>query len=77
MDYSERMVRLSIVRQQMNYFTYTYRVVNGETPRIYTERIGSLYYVPNGEEYMDWNEQTRSMKFNRFAYEQDERGPLL
>ncbi|SDE62414.1 CRISPR-associated endonuclease/helicase Cas3 [Paenibacillus sp. cl6col] len=77
MDYSERMVRLSIVRQQMNYFTYTYRVVNGETPRIYTERIGSLYYVPNGEEYMDWNEQTRAMKFNRFAYEQNERGPLL
>ncbi|MCM3337622.1 CRISPR-associated helicase Cas3' [Paenibacillus sp. MER TA 81-3] len=77
MDYSERMVRLSLVRHQMNYFTYTYRVVNGETPCIYSERIGSLYYVPNGDEYMDWDESTNTMKFNRLAYEQAERGPLL
>lgn len=77
-DYSERMVRLSAVRKEMNYFTYTYRIERqGETPGIYTQQIGTLYYVSGGEEYMEWDELTNTKKFNRAKYTDAEKGIWL
>lgn len=77
MDYAERMIRLSAVRAQMNHFSYTYRIQRGEEPAIYSRRIGTLYYVPEGEQYMEWDELTKTKKFNRAKYTEDEKGLFL
>ncbi|WP_277375771.1 CRISPR-associated helicase Cas3' [Paenibacillus polymyxa] len=76
-DYSERIIRLSAVRARMNHFSYTYRIQRGEEPAIYSRRIGTLYYVPEGEQYMEWDELTRTKKFNRAKYTEDEKGLFL
>ncbi|MEF2966294.1 CRISPR-associated helicase Cas3' [Paenibacillus sp. M1] len=76
-DYSERKVKLSLIREQMSYFTFTYRITKGELPAIFSKVIGSLYYVDQAEQYMDWDEQTGSWKFNRSKYSEAERGLFL
>lgn len=78
MDYAEWKIRLSSLREQMSYFTFTYPLNrNKEIPAIYSEAIGSLYYVPNGTDYMDYEPDTRAWKFDRAKYMEAERGPLL
>ncbi|WP_254327618.1 CRISPR-associated helicase Cas3' [Paenibacillus sp. MZ03-122A] len=83
MDYSERMIRLSVVRAQMNNFTFIYPVPQmyakwGKVkPGIYTYSVGTLYFVEHGEQYMEWDELTRTKKFNRAKYTEDERGLFL
>jgi CRISPR-associated endonuclease/helicase Cas3 len=70
MDYAERMVRLSQTKEKMAYFTYSYGVQHNsklDTPGSYTEKIGSLFYVPEGERFMELDENG-SKKFNRQAY---------
>lgn len=47
MDYSEREVKLSKARANLNYFIY--QVKNFDVP--YNERIGELYKIENGEDY--------------------------
>lgn len=47
MDYSEREVKLSKARANLNYFIY--QVKNLDVP--YNERIGELYKIDNGEDY--------------------------
>jgi CRISPR-associated endonuclease/helicase Cas3 len=77
MDYSERMIRLSVVRAQMNNFTFIYPVSQMYTkwgkakPGIQTRNIGTLYFVEHGERYMDMDEKTNTKKFNRARYEED------
>lgn len=70
LDYAERIFRLSQTKEKMAYFTYSYGVQNNpnlDTPRYTTEKIGSLYYVPEGERFMELDENG-SKKFNRKAY---------
>jgi CRISPR-associated endonuclease/helicase Cas3 len=81
MEYSERMIRLSAVRSQMNNFTYIYPVHpqmyekrGKEEPGIYSRRIGTLYFVEDGEKYMDTDDLTGTKKFNRVRYTEDEKG---
>ncbi|ALP35653.1 CRISPR-associated protein [Paenibacillus sp. IHB B 3084] len=71
MDYSERMIRLSEVRAQMNHFSYTYRIQEGKEARLPICHIGTLYFVSEGEKYMEWDELTRTKKFNRAKYVDD------
>lgn len=49
MDYPEKMVRLSLVKSQLNYFIYT---VKSSDLSNYTDVIGDLYYIEEGDEYM-------------------------
>jgi len=70
LDYAERIVRLSQTKEKMAYFTYSYGVQHNpklDTPGIYTDKIGSLFYVPEGERFMELDENG-SKKFNRQAY---------
>ncbi|MOA53706.1 hypothetical protein D3C78_1772050 [compost metagenome] len=78
MDHAEWRIRLSVVRQQMSYFTFTYQLDQNKTaPIIYSKMIGSLYYVENGTEFMDYESDTRTWKFNRSKYNEAEGSPLL
>ncbi|MNW39901.1 helicase Cas3 [compost metagenome] len=78
MDHAEWRIRLSVVRQQMSYYTFTYQLDHGQTaPAIYSEMKGSLYYVENGTEFMEYEPDTRAWKFNRSKYNETEKGPLL
>lgn len=47
MDYSEKKYKLSEVRSKMNYFTYTIQ----RTDLIYSDKIGELYMIEDGEKY--------------------------
>jgi CRISPR-associated endonuclease/helicase Cas3 len=79
LDYAERMVRLSQTKEKMAYFTYSYGVQHNsklDAPGIYTEKIGSLFYVPEGERFMELDENG-SKKFNRQAYKAEEDSPFL
>jgi len=70
LDYAERIFRLSQTKERMAYFTYSYRVQHNpkiDTPGSYTEKIGSLFYVPDGERFMELD-GNGSKKFNRQAY---------
>ena len=79
LNYAERMVRLSQTKEKMAYFTYSYGVQHNskiDAPGIYTEKIGSLFYVPEGERFMELDENG-SKKFNRQAYKAEEDSPFL
>lgn len=77
------MIRLSVVRAQMNNFTFIYPVPHMYTkwgkvkPGIYTYSVGTLYFVEQGEQYMDMDEKTNTKKFNRARYKEDEERLLL
>lgn len=78
LDYAKRMVRLSQVKQKMAYFTFSYgREDAAQTPQIYDEKIGMLYYVAQGECFMEADALTGAKKFNREAYLQAEGAQLL
>ena len=47
MDYSEKKYKLSEVRSKMNYFTYSIQ----RTDLIYSDKIGELYMIEDGEKY--------------------------
>ena len=71
MDYAERMVKLSQIQEKMSLFTFQYGIHKERSrgmPKVYSESIGSLYYVENGERFMDFDAMTKSWRFNREAY---------
>ncbi len=49
MGYAEKRVKLSEVRAKMDYFIYQVRKIDCA----YTEQIGELFYLENGEEYIE------------------------
>lgn len=80
LGYAERIVKLSQIKEKMAYFTYSYgpqRNSKLNTPGVYTEMIGSLFYVSNGERFMELDENTGAKKFNRQAYSAEENSWLL
>ncbi|MDE5140102.1 CRISPR-associated helicase Cas3' [Paenibacillus larvae subsp. larvae] len=77
MDYAERQVKLSQIRQTISYFTYTYSLSHGDKPGIYDRQLGSLYYVSDGTSYMETDPLTQTKKFNRALYMESERSILL
>ncbi len=50
MDYSEKRVKLSDIKARMGLFTYEIHV--NEIPP-YSDRIGELYYIEDGELYLE------------------------
>ncbi len=49
MNYAERKVKLSEVTARMNYFIYQVKQIDCS----YTEQIGELFYIEDGEEYIE------------------------
>ena len=49
MNYAERKVKLSEVRSKMNYFIYQVKNIDCS----YTEQVGELFYMEDGEEYIE------------------------
>jgi CRISPR-associated endonuclease/helicase Cas3 len=80
MDYAERRVKLSQIQKNMSLFTFQYGIHkdrNRGVPKVYSESIGSLYYVENGECFMDFDDMTNSWRFNREAYKDAEESLFL
>jgi len=80
LGYAERIVKLSQMKEKMSYFTYNYGIQHKpklDTPGIYTELIGSLFYVPDGERFMELDENTNTKKFNSQAYRAEEDSQFL
>lgn len=67
MPYGERKVKLSIVQEQMDYFTYN---VDKIAPR-YNGIIGNIFYIEDGEEYLT------DGKFDRKKYRESNGGSML
>jgi len=80
LEYAERIVKLSALKQKMSYFTYNYGVQNKsklDRPNYYTESLGDLYYVPDGERFMELDKNTGAKKFNSQIYRGEEDSVLL
>lgn len=56
MDYSEKRVRLSKIKSEMNYFIYQ---LKKKPDFVYEERIGELYYISDGERYFEDGKMNR------------------
>lgn len=71
MEFSQRIVKLSQIKEKMAYFTFSFG--NQDDPRSmkphsYQEQIGDLYYIADGECFMETDEATGAKKFNRQFY---------
>ena len=56
MDYSEKRVKLSMVKSKMNYFIYQ---IKKNSDLIYNDKIGELFYIDDGEKYFDHGKLNR------------------
>ncbi|MED4936334.1 CRISPR-associated helicase Cas3' [Heyndrickxia coagulans] len=65
LDYAERQVKLSELRQIMDYFTFN---IFGE-PVINDDQLGNLYFVEKGELYMEIDPFTHMQRFNPQKYQ--------
>lgn len=73
MDYPQKMVKLSKLAQKISYFTYNYvdyKNKYDDKPKKYEDRMGNLFYVCNGDDYMIEDEKTGCKKFDRKKYEE-------
>lgn len=73
MEYTEKMIKLSEIAQKIAYFTYSYidyKNKYDDKPKKYEDRIGKLFYISNGEDYMIEDEKTGCKKFDRRKYEE-------
>lgn len=80
MEYSEKRVKLSQVKEKMAYFTFNFGNQTDSrsiTPQIYTEIVGDMYYIADGERFMEPDSLTGAKKFNREAYIKEELALLL
>jgi CRISPR-associated endonuclease/helicase Cas3 len=68
MNYSERMIKLSQVISEMQLFLFN----SIKKPGHYSESIGDIYYVENGEDYI-----TEGYRFNREKYEKSYEGDMF
>lgn len=67
-NYSEKMIKLSQVISEMQLFLFS----NRKKPGHFSEDIGNIYYVENGEDYI-----TEDYRFNREEYEKSYEGVML
>ncbi|SEP18060.1 CRISPR-associated helicase/endonuclease Cas3 [Propionispora vibrioides] len=80
MEYSEKQVKLSQLREKMAYFTFNFGNQTDSrsiTPQIYTEIVGDMYYIADGERFMELDNLTGAKKFNREGYIKEEMALLL
>ncbi|MET1250278.1 CRISPR-associated helicase Cas3' [Sporolactobacillus sp. STCC-11] len=72
-SYAEKQVRLSEVSEKLDYFTFS----TFKEPQFYDEKIGNMYYVQDGERYVEWDEIIGASKFRPEKYDEDSEGDLL
>lgn len=80
MEYSEKRVKLSQLKEKMAYFTFNFGNQNDPrsiTPHHYTEIVGDMYYIADGEQFMELDSLTGAKKFNREGYIEEGVSPLL
>jgi CRISPR-associated endonuclease/helicase Cas3 len=80
LEFAQRRIELSRLQEQMSYFTYSYRnFQNGKTklPHCYSVRLGDLFFVEYGEQFMTIDKQTNTKKFDRDKYMKQEESLLL
>ena len=80
MEYAERKIKLSQLYEKMALFSYSYGIYPEQgkwEPNIYTESIGTFYYVENGERFMEEDPLTGAKRFNRIKYEKEGNSPFL
>lgn len=79
-DYAEKTIKLSEFAKRISYFTYNYVDYSNkydDKPKKYEDRMGNLFYVENGEDYMIEDEATSCKKFDVSKYHQDTGGAFL
>lgn len=54
MDFSKKKVEQSIIAEKMSYFLYSVY----QEPKVCDERVGAIYYIENGESYIEEDEFT-------------------
>ena len=64
MDYAEKQVKLSIIRSKMNEFIYQVR----EVTVCYDDRIGDLYYIKDGQKYIDEKFERKKIEGRESGY---------
>ncbi|WCN36620.1 CRISPR-associated helicase Cas3' [Aneurinibacillus uraniidurans] len=77
MEYAERQVRLSAVREKMSFFTYSYIDSShryDKRPKRYDEQIGDLFFIEQGAVYMYEDKVTGIKKFDHELYEKEAGG---
>lgn len=80
MEYAEKIIKLSKFEQKISYFTYNYIDYSNKydnKPKKYEDRMGNLFYVENGEEYMIDDQATGCKKFDICKYQQATGGAVL
>lgn len=73
MDFSERRIKLSVLAEKMSFFTYSVYYV----PKVYDENIGNLYFIKNGEPYLELDPFTSLMRFSEEKYKEGSEGMFL
>lgn len=66
MDYAEKRIKLSQLSQMISYFTFNFLDFDDKydrRPKYFSENIGRIYYIENGEEFL-----TNDGKFDRMKY---------
>lgn len=80
MDYAERQVRLSILKERVNFFTYSFMIPSYlpfARPKRFDDEIGNLFYIENGEDYMYGDPVTKVKKFDPELYLKESEGIFL
>ncbi|OZI12917.1 CRISPR-associated helicase/endonuclease Cas3 [Bacillaceae bacterium SAS-127] len=65
MDFSERRVKLSIVNEKMSYFLFSIY----QEPSIYDQKLGDIYFIENGEGFLQKDTFTGLLVFDERALE--------
>ncbi|TCW46910.1 CRISPR-associated endonuclease/helicase Cas3 [Bacillus thuringiensis] len=68
MSYAHRQIEISRLKQYMSYFTYTLYSNGKPYPPCWDKKIGDIFYVKDGEKYMEIDSETGLKKFNREKY---------
>lgn len=75
MQYSKKRIELSKLYEKMSYFIYNYYDFDNKydkRPKFYLENIGNIFYIENGEEFID-----EDGKFDRKKYNEKQGGSFL
>lgn len=80
MDYAERQVRLSVLKEQVNFFTFSFVIppyLPFARPKRFDDEIGNLFYIENGADYMYEDSVTKVKKFDPELYLKESEGIFL
>lgn len=80
MDYAEKRVRLSVIQEKMNFFTFSFinpPYLPYARPKRFDDELGDLFFIENGEDYMYVDSVTKVKKFDPDLYLKESEGMFL